>query len=69
MGDSRVTRCLQGGGIYVSYGTVTITSSSITGNTASGTVRARVQNFPSPRWGNALLTCPFDSLRLLWVLP
>jgi hypothetical protein len=42
--------CLQGGGVYVSSGTVTITSSSITGNTASVDVRAYVQNFPSPRW-------------------
>ena len=50
MGDSRVACCLQGGGVYVSSGTVTITSSSITGNTASGDVRAHVQNFPSPRW-------------------
>jgi hypothetical protein len=55
MGDSRVARCEQGGGVYVSYGTVTITSSSITGNTASGSVRAHVQNFPSPRWENVLL--------------
>jgi hypothetical protein len=34
MGDSRFARCLQGGGVYVSSGTVTITSSSINGNTA-----------------------------------
>ena len=41
---------LQGGGVYVYSGTVTMTSCSITGNTASGSVRALVQNFPSPRW-------------------
>jgi hypothetical protein len=40
------TRCLQGGGVYVGFGTVTITSSSITGNTAYGYVRAHVQEFP-----------------------
>jgi hypothetical protein len=40
MGDSRFARCLQGGGVFVSSGTVMITSSSITGNTAAGSVRA-----------------------------
>ena len=49
------TRCLQGGGVYVGFGTVTITSSSITGNTASGNVRAYVQNLPSLRNGSLLL--------------
>jgi len=49
MGDSCFAHCLQGGGVYVSSGTVTITSSSITGNTALY-VRAHVQKFPSPRW-------------------
>ena len=43
---------LQGGGVYVYSGTVTMTSCTITGNsfsnTASGPVRAHVQNFPSP---------------------
>ena len=39
---------LQGGGVYVYSGTVTMTSCSITGNTASGSVRAHVQNFPWP---------------------
>ena len=47
MGDSRVACCLQGGGVYVSSGTVTITSSSIYGNTAKG-VRAHIYYFPSP---------------------
>jgi hypothetical protein len=57
-------RCGDGGGVYVSSGTVSITSSSITGNTASagygsnGWVHA-AENFPSPRWENALLTCSF----------
>jgi hypothetical protein len=49
MADSHFARCLQGGGVYVSCGTVTITSSSIYGNTARY-VRAHVQKFPSPRW-------------------
>jgi hypothetical protein len=34
MGDSCFACCLQGGGVYVLSGTVTITSSSIYGNTA-----------------------------------
>jgi hypothetical protein len=49
MGESRFARCLQGGGVYVSSGMVTITSSSIYRNTA-GYVRAHVQKFPSPPW-------------------
>ena len=40
----------QGGGVYVYSGTVTMTSCSITGNTAAGAVRAHVHNFPLPRW-------------------
>ena len=44
-------RCLQGGGVYVSNsGTVTITSSSIHGNTAFNYVRAHVQKIPLSRW-------------------
>ena len=50
---------LQGGGVWVYSATVTMTSCSITGNTASGAVRAHVQNFPSPRWENALLRWDF----------
>ena len=51
MGDSCFAHCLQGGGVYVSSGTVTITSSSITGNTAYY-VCAHVLKFPSPQWEN-----------------
>jgi hypothetical protein len=42
MGDSRVACCLQAGGVYVqsTYSPVTITLSSIYGNTANG-VRAQ----------------------------
>jgi hypothetical protein len=57
MGDS--TFCLlfaQGGGVYVGSGTVTITSSSIYGNTAVN-VRAHVQKFPLPRWENRGRAC------------
>ena len=39
--------CLQGGGVYVQGGTVTLSSCTITGNTATS-VRAHAQNFPSP---------------------
>ena len=37
--------CFQGGGVYVLGGTVTFSSCTITGNTASR-VRAHAQNFP-----------------------
>ncbi len=47
MGDSRFACCLQGGGVYVSSGTVAITSSSITGNTAGVYVRAKLPTFKS----------------------
>jgi hypothetical protein len=62
MGDSRFARCLQGGGVYVrddyGGGTVSIVNSQIYSNTAPE-VRPHLQKFPSPRWGNALLTCAF----------
>ena len=53
MGFSHVCArlCLQGGGVAVSGGTVSFSSCTITGNTATG-VRAHAQNFPSPRWEN-----------------
>ena len=38
-----------GGGVSVLGGTVTFSSCTITGNTATY-VRAHPQNFPSPRW-------------------
>ena len=50
MGDSCFARFLQGGGVYLYSGGVTMTSCSITGNTAVGAVRAHVQNFPLPQW-------------------
>jgi len=49
--------CLQGGGVYVYSGTVTITSSSIYGNTATFVVRAHAQNFPSSRGETQLTFC------------
>jgi hypothetical protein len=55
MGDSRFARCLQGGGVHVSGGTVSIVNSQIYSNTATY-VRADVRNSPSPsreKW----LTC------------
>jgi hypothetical protein len=39
--------CLQGGGVYLNGGTVSLSSCTITGNTAI-LVRAHAQNFPSP---------------------
>jgi hypothetical protein len=50
-GNSRFARCLQGGGIRVDGGTVTISSCTISGNTAYY-VRAHPQKFPMPRWEN-----------------
>ncbi len=47
MGDLSFAPCLQGGGIFVNSGTVTITASSISGNAASY-VRDQVQKFLSP---------------------
>jgi hypothetical protein len=49
MGNSRFARCLQGGGIRVDGGTVTISSCTISGNTAYY-VRAHPQKFPMPQW-------------------
>jgi hypothetical protein len=49
--DGRLTfaRCLQGGGVYVHSGTVSIVNSQIYSNTADY-VHAHAQNFPSPQW-------------------
>ena len=47
MGDSRFARCLQGGGVFVNGGTVTLSSCTINGNTANA-VRAHLQKFPWP---------------------
>ena len=65
MGDSRFARCLQGGGVYVSSGTVSISSCTISGNTAYF-VRAHPQKFPSPRWEIALLTCQIRFSPFYW---
>ena len=52
MGFSHVLHlCLQGGGVWVSSGSVSFSSCTITGNTAYY-VRAHAQKFPSPRWEN-----------------
>jgi len=48
MGNSPFARCLQGGGVYVNGGTVSIVNSEIYLNAAQN-VRARVRNSPSPR--------------------
>ena len=57
MGFSHVLRlCLQGGGVYIGFGTVSFSWCTITGNTATGYVCAHAQKFPSPRWENALLS-------------
>jgi hypothetical protein len=48
MGNSRFARCLQGGGVAVFGGTVTISSCTISGNTADY-VHTHPQKFPMPR--------------------
>jgi hypothetical protein len=67
IGDSRFAFCLQGGGVYVRGGTVTISSCAITGNTAI-IVRAHAQNFSSPRWESCRRACPRLTLALLQTL-
>jgi hypothetical protein len=53
MGDSRFARCLQGGGVAVLGGTVTISSCTISGTAYS--VRAHPQKFPMPQWETHVL--------------
>ena len=56
MGDSRFARCLQGGGVAVVGGSVSIVNSQIYSNTVNSQiysntapyVRAHLQNFPLP---------------------
>ena len=55
---------LQGGGVFVHSGTVTMTSCSITGNTASGSVRAHVETSHRPM-GKLLMRLPQLSLAQL----
>ena len=40
MGDSRFARCLQGGGVFVGGGTVSIVNSQIYSNTANGNMQS-----------------------------
>ena len=49
MGDSCLPRCLQGGGVVVYSGTVSIVNSQVYSNHPTN-VRAHAQNFPSPPW-------------------
>jgi hypothetical protein len=49
MGDSCFAFCLQGGGVYVGGGTVTISSCTISENKADY-VHAHAQKFPLPQW-------------------
>jgi hypothetical protein len=68
MGNSRFARCLQGGGVAVLGGTVTISSCTISGNTALN-VRARPQKFPSPRWEICRRACLDSRLATLADIP
>ncbi len=47
--ETHVARCLQGGGVFVNGGTVTLSSCTISGNTADN-VRAHLRKFPWPPW-------------------
>jgi hypothetical protein len=53
MGDSRFARCLQGAGVHVQGGTVSIVNSQIYSNRAT-TVRALLQKFPIAPTGKLL---------------
>jgi len=54
--DSRFVRCLQGGGVYVSSGTVTLSLCTISGNRAEPpqmgdhVCHSDLEKFPLPRW-------------------
>ena len=55
MGFSHVLGlCLQGGGVHNSGGTVTISSCTITGNTASVRAHAQISHCPDGRFADAL---------------
>ncbi len=41
--------CLQGGGVFVQIATVTISSCTISGNTARSYVRVHAQEYPLPQ--------------------
>jgi hypothetical protein len=56
IGDSRFARFLQGGGVYVDGGSVSIVNSQIYSNTASH-VRTHLQKFPSPPWDSRFARC------------
>jgi hypothetical protein len=47
--------CLQGGGVFVWGGTVSIVNSQIYSNTVPNYVRADIRNFPSPPWETHVL--------------
>jgi hypothetical protein len=55
MGDSRVAHCLQGGGVYVRGGTVSIVNSQIYSNTASLVRASHACKFPIAPMGKCLI--------------
>jgi hypothetical protein len=56
-GDSRVARCLQGGGVYVQGGTVSIVNSQIYSNTASQVRASHACKLPIAPMGNCRRAC------------
>jgi hypothetical protein len=58
MGDSRVARCLQGGGFYVQDGTVSIVNSQIYSNTASKVRASHACKLPIAPMGKLLKCLP-----------
>jgi hypothetical protein len=55
MGNPYLAPYLQGGGVFVNSGTVSIVNSQVYSNRASPYVRAHAQEFPSPQWDTHVL--------------
>ena len=55
MGDSRFARCFQGGGVYVTGGTVSIVNSQIYSNTASQVRASHACKLPIAPMGKCLV--------------
>jgi hypothetical protein len=53
MGDSRFARCLQGGGVLVLGGSVTISSCTISGNTAANVRALTLSKVPIAPMGDS----------------
>jgi hypothetical protein len=54
MGDSHFARCLQGGGVFVNGGSVTIDSCTISGNTAGVRALFKISHRPDGKFADVL---------------